>query len=256
MTKSGLRSALLPRTRLDPGAQNAVVAGTGYIGVFLAALAAITMAGLDLSSLAIVAGALSVGIGFGLQNIVSNFVSGIILLIERPVAVGDWIEVGGIHGTVRQISVRSTVIQTFDRTDLIVPNSDFVSGTVTNYTRRNLQGRIIVPITLPHGADSRAAEKLLLEIGEDQPLVLVNPGPVVYFTGFNTNGMTMELRVILSDINQMVAVSTEIRHQIVERFRAAGMDMASAAHQVTLHDVPAPGTGSDPAKASTTELPS
>lgn len=245
IVQAAFNTSILPKTRLDSGAQNAVVSGIGYLGIFLAALLAITSAGIDMSSLAIVAGALSVGIGFGLQTIVSNFVAGIILLIERPVAVGDWVEVGGVHGTVQQISVRSTVIQTFDRTDLIVPNSDFISGTVTNYTRRNLQGRVVVTVTLPHGADSRAAEKLLIEIAEDQPLVLVNPAPSVYFTNFTVNGIVLALRVILADINQVVSVETEIRHQIAERFQAAGLEMASAAHQVRIENT-SPPPESDP----------
>lgn len=213
-----LDGSVMARGRVDSGVRNSIRTVVGYLGLAVAALIGVSAAGVNLSNLALVAGGLSLGIGFGLQNIVQNFVSGLILLVERPIKVGDWVEAGGVAGIVKKISVRATEVETFQRQSIIVPNSSLINDNVANWTHRNKLGRVDIPVGAAYGSDPRKVHAVLMEIGRSHPQVLKNPEPFVAFKGFGDSSLDFELRVFLADIYSIATVQNDLRFMIVEKF--------------------------------------
>ena len=218
-----LDARFLDKLQIDRGLKNSIRTGIGYLGVLLAALLGVGVLGLDLSTLALIAGALSVGIGFGLQNIVQNFVAGLILLVERPVKVGDWVVVGGAEGVVRRISVRATEIQTFQRSSVIVPNGNLISSQVVNWTHKDKNGRVDIPVSIAVSADPEKARQMLLDIAKADNRISAFPAPVVAFKSLGTATLDLELRCHISDVDNFAGVGTDLRFAIWRAFREAGL---------------------------------
>lgn len=230
-----LDNRVMARGKLDSGVRNSIRTAVGYLGLGIAGVIGISAAGINLSSLALVAGGLSLGIGFGMQAIVSNFVSGLILLAERPFKVGDWIETGGVGGIVKKISVRATEVETFQRQSLIIPNSLFINGSVGNWTHRNKLGRVDIPIGVSIKEDPRRVYAILEEIARGHPLVLKNPEPFVAFKSIINSTMEFEMRVHLADLSNSGTVQNEIRFALVDRFTEEDIEIASPQQDVNVH---------------------
>jgi small-conductance mechanosensitive channel len=216
---------VLETAGISGGARHSIRTAVGYAGIVVAALIAISYAGLDLSNIALVAGALSVGIGLGLQGVVNNFVSGLILLAERPIKVGDWVVVGDEQGIVKKISVRATEIETFDRASVLIPNASFISGNVKNWTLHNYSGRIAITVGVHYSSDARQVHDLLLEIAKANPMVMTNPEPFVYFDDFASDALSFTLYAYTYDITKSLGLRTELRIEILEAFRKAGIEI-------------------------------
>lgn len=238
VVQAWLDRRLLPTTNLDPGLRTSIRTGIGYLGVVLAAILAGAYAGLDLANIAIVAGALSVGIGFGLQSIVNNFVSGLIILAERPFQAGDWIAVSGEEGTVRRINVRATEIETFDRASVIVPNSVLISGMVKNMVHRDRSGRVSIPVGVAYGSDAGKVRDLLLDCARSHPKVLGFPEPEVLFMDFGASSLDFELRCYLADISDGLTIRSDLRFAILEALQAAGIEIPFPQQDIHLRDLP------------------
>ena len=218
-----LERELLPRTGLEPSLQLSIVTIFGYVGAITAITLALSGLGFDLQKIALIAGALSVGIGFGLQSIVSNFVSGLILLTERPIRVGDSIVVKGEEGWVRRVRVRATEIETFDRASVIIPNSEFITGVVKNWTRANRLGRIVVKVGVGYESDPVQVRDILTDIANAHPQVVQTPPPAAYLVAFGETALEFELRCVVAEVEKGLSVRSDLHYAIIQKFREAAI---------------------------------
>ena len=264
-----LDARVLKPAGISGGVRDSIRIGVGYVGVVIAALAAFSYAGFNLSNLAIVAGALSVGIGFGLQSVVNNFVSGLILLAERPIKVGDLVVVGGEEGYVRKISVRSTEVETFERARVLIPNSYFITEKVKNWTLRDNNRRIVIPVGVAYGCDPRQAKAILLKVAQDNPNVMTTPAPSVDLEDFGADSLNFKLYAFVYDLGKAGSTSTDLRIAILDAFNEAGIAIPFRQTDVTLQNMDwlreavaeyvsgsHNGTGSGNGKPAARQLPS
>jgi potassium efflux system protein len=243
-----MRSRWVAEMPVERGAREAMITIVGYIGVTIAILVALGIAGIDFSNLAIIAGALSVGIGFGLQNIVNNFVSGLILLFERPIRPGDWIVVGNTEGYVKSIRIRATQIQTFDRADVVVPNSELVSGQVTNWMLHDPRGRAVIPVGVAYGSDTQKVKDILIKVATEHPSVINDasaPEPKVLFRQFGDSSLDFELRCFIGNIDERLTVISDLNFAIDAAFREHGIEIPFPQRDLHIKDAPSTDTKQD-----------
>jgi potassium efflux system protein len=220
-----LETEVMPQTAIEPSLQLSIVTILGYLGYIIALVVGLSELGIDPQKIALVAGALSVGIGFGLQSIVSNFVSGLILLAERPIRIGDQIVVKNEEGFVRRISVRATEIETFDKGSVIIPNSELITGVVKNWTHANTLGRVNIKLSVSYACDAAKVMEILNVCVDGHPDVLKQPPPAIQLSEFGPSAMMFDIFCIVANLADRGRIKSDIHIAILREFRAAGVDM-------------------------------
>ncbi len=221
-----LTEVVLPRRRVEKGVQHSIARLVHYVIIFFGFLWALSALGFEIAKLTLMLSALGVGIGFGLQSIVNNFVSGLILLFERPVRVGDIIEIGGEWAEIQRIGIRATTVRTFNQADLIIPNADLISNQVTNWTLGNRQIRLIIPVGVAYGSDVPLVMKTMFECTKEVSMVVASPPPQVLFLRFGESSLDFELRVWVWDADHKLTVSSELHQKIDRRFREENIEIS------------------------------
>jgi small-conductance mechanosensitive channel len=222
-----LAERYLPTTALDPGMRASTVSLFGYAGVVIAVSLALSAMGIGLERIAWVASALSVGIGFGLQAVVQNFVSGLILLAERPVKVGDWVSLAGVEGDIRRINVRATEIQMGDRSTVIVPNSEFITKIVRNVTLADPLGLVQIKLPVPLGSDAEKVREQLLQAFDAEPDVLDTPAPAVLLDGVERGQLLFNATGYVNSPRSVARVRSVLLFDVLKRLHEAGITLTS-----------------------------
>jgi small-conductance mechanosensitive channel len=226
MVRRFLLHRALIRTSLDEGQRYAFAHIMGYVVYLFGLLVGLQLVGLDLSNLVLLGSAIGIGLGFGLQNIANNFVSGIIILTERPIRVGDRVEVGGTNGDVVRIGGRSTWVRTNDNVVIIIPNSEFINNRVTNWTVNDRQVRFDVPLGVSYGSDPERVREVLLEVAGRHPDVLKEPGPEILFKGFGDSSLDFNLRVwTITRVQTPLPLASELYFSIFRAFKESGIEI-------------------------------
>lgn len=223
--KRVLNKRILPRFINDSGLSYTLSRISQYIIVIIGVFVSFQFLGIDLTGITIILGFLSVGIGFGLQNITSNFISGLIVLFERPISVGDRVMVNNIEGDVIEINIRSTKIRTLNNVSIIVPNSEFVSKDVVNYSHGDPSYRLDVKVGVSYGSDLNKVIQALREIAEEHDGVFKNPKPDIHLTEFGDSSWNMELRVWIADVKNYPIIRNDLNQAIVHKFRAYNIEI-------------------------------
>ena len=233
IVKNNLTNNVFSKLDIDDGIKHSLSSGVSFVGFIIATLLAIIVMGGNLTSLAVIAGALSVGIGFGLQNIINNFVSGIIILFERPFKVGDWVIFNGEEGQIKQINIRSTELETFKKTSVIIPNATLISSSLTNLTHGNNWTRQSVTVGVAYGSDVNRVTEILLECARNNKKILKVPAPYVLFQNFGASSLDFELRCYSSNIWAGWVIPSELRYEINKRFIEEGIEIPF--QQIVVH---------------------
>ena len=224
--KTRISNNLLNRINMDEGIKHSLISGFGFTGFIIACILAVVAMGVDLSNLAVIAGALSVGIGFGLQDVIKNLVSGIIILFERPFKVGDWVIINGDEGKIKQINIRSTELETWTRQSVIIPNATLISSSLVNLTHDNNWHRQSIAVGVSYDADADVVTKLLLECAKSSKKVAKTPPPYVVFKDFGKSSLDFELRYYIANIWEGWSAASDIRYEILKRFREENINIA------------------------------